>query len=152
MEGVAAPRCFRIIEEFEKRLSIPIIHEDHFGTATVIIAGLLNALKLTGSTIENTRAMVDGIDAAGTATTLLLEELWAGEITAVDLSGILVRDARYPHSHWQDIAERTNRQLVKGISPRRSGSDTFIGLSAGGLVGWSGYRCERSVRFRQPLK
>jgi malate dehydrogenase (oxaloacetate-decarboxylating) len=135
MEDVAAPHCFRIVEDLEKRLSIPIIHDDQFGTATVIIAGLLNALKLTGRTIENARVVVNGIGAAGTATIRLLEELGAAEITAVDRPGILVKSARYPHSHWQDIAERTNGQLVKGdLAAAIRGADIFIGLSVGGIV------------------
>lgn len=135
MEDVAAPHCFEILRELEESLSVPVIHDDQYGTATVAIAGLINALKLTGRRASEARVVVNGIGAAGTATVRMLEALGVGEITAVDRAGILHPAARYPHAHWQELAGRTNRSGLTGdLATAMKGSDVFIGLSVGGLV------------------
>lgn len=135
MEDVAAPHCFKILRELEERLSVPVIHDDQYGTATVAVAGLINALKLTGRSPSEVRVVVNGIGAAGTATVRMLEALGVGEITAVDRAGILHPAADYPHVHWQELASRTNRTGLRGdLATALKGSDVFIGLSVGGLV------------------
>lgn len=135
MEDVAAPHCFAILRELEESLSVPVIHDDQYGTATVAIAGLINALKLTGRRASEARVIVNGIGAAGTATVRMLEALGVGEITAVDRAGILHTAADYPLAHWQELASRTNRTGLKGdLATAMKGADVFIGLSVGGLV------------------
>lgn len=135
MEDVAAPHCFAILRELEESLSVPVIHDDQYGTATVAIAALINALKLTGRRAGEARAVVNGIGAAGTATVRMLEALGVGEIIAVDRAGILHPAANYLHAHWQELASRTNRTGLRGdLATAMKGSDVFIGLSVGGLV------------------
>lgn len=135
MEDVAAPHCFEILRELEESLSVPIIHDDQYGTATVAIAGLINALKLTGRSPSEVRVVVNGIGAAGTATVRMLEALGVGAITAVDRAGILHPAEDYPYAHWQELASRTNRTGLRGdLATAMKGSDVFIGLSVGGLV------------------
>ena len=135
MEDVAAPHCFKVLRDLESRLSIPVIHDDQFGTATVAIGGLINALRLTGRRPGDVRVVVNGVGAAGSATIAILEALGIGEITAVDRPGILVRGTRYAPHHWSDIAARTNQSRLAGsLADALAGADVFIGLSVGGLV------------------
>lgn len=135
MEDVAAPHCFRILRELDERLAIPVIHDDQYGTATVAIGGLINALAITGRRPEDIRAVVNGVGAAGSATIFMLEALGIGEIIAVDRAGILTAGTAYPHAHWREIASRTNRsRLTGGLADALKGSDAFFGLSVGGIV------------------
>ncbi len=135
IEDVAAPHCFSILETLERRLKIPVIHDDQFGTATVAMAGLLNALQLTNRRPSDIRVVVNGVGAAGAATVVLLEALGVGDITAVDRHGILSNSQSYPHAHWRDIASRTNRAGLRGgLAEAVRGADVFIGLSVGGIL------------------
>lgn len=135
LEDVAAPHCFEVMEEAPKRLSIPIIHDDQYGTATVIIAALINAFRLLGRRPSEQRVVVCGDGAAGTATAKLLYDYGVGEILSVGLSGIIHRAERYvdPHRRW--LAEHTNREGCKGdLATAMRGADVFIGLSVANLV------------------
>ncbi len=135
MEDVAAPHCFPILRSLEKRLSIPVIHDDQYGTATVAMAALINALQLTGRRIGDVRVVVNGVGAAGTATVTLLEALGVGDILAVDRPGILRRGVDYPFAHWTEIGAGTNMENRSGdLAAALNGADAFIGVSAGGLV------------------
>lgn len=135
IEDVASPGCFEILSTLERELSVPVIHDDQYGTATVAIAALINALRLTGRDPADTRVVVNGVGAAGTATIIMLEALGIGDIVAVDRGGILHRDDPQSHVHWQDIAARTNILGVRGgIADALRGADAFIGLSVGGIV------------------
>jgi len=136
MEDVAAPHCFKVLESLESRLNIPVIHDDQFGTATVAIAALINALVVTGRKAEGVRVVVNGIGAAGTATLEMLEALGTGDITPVDKPGILVKGETYSgRADWEVIAAHTNRSQIRGgLAEALKGADVFIGLSVGGLV------------------
>lgn len=135
MEDVAAPHCFPILRNLEEKLSIPVIHDDQFGTATVAMAALINALTLTGREIADVRVVVNGVGAAGAATVTLLEALGVGDILAVDKVGILRRGVDYAMPHWMEIAARTNRDNRAGdLVAAMKGADAFIGVSVGGVV------------------
>lgn len=135
MEDVAAPHCFRILRALNDRLSIPVIHDDQYGTATVALGGLIKALDLTGRKPGDIRVVVNGVGAAGSATIFMLEALGVGDIVAVDRPGILRAGDALAHEHWREIAARTNRsRLTGGLADALAGADVFIGLSVGGIV------------------
>lgn len=135
VEDVAAPHCFEVMEQAEERLHIPIIHDDQYGTATVVIAALMNAFKLLGRDPATQRAVVCGDGAAGTATVRLLKAWGFGDILSVGLSGIIHRHGDYPEAHRRWLAEHTNRDGMTGdLSTALRGADVFIGLSVANLV------------------
>jgi len=135
LEDVAAPQCFDVMRQLEAELSIPAMHDDQYGTATVIAAALMNACRVLGRRTADLTVAVNGIGAAGTATIDLLQGLGVGEVIAVDRAGILVSGEDYPAEHWQRLAETTNRDRRRGgLAEAMAGADAFIGLSVGGLV------------------
>ena len=135
LEDIAAPRCFEIERRLRNELDIPVFHDDQHGTAVVLFAGLLNALKLTGRKLEEARIVVCGIGAAGTACTKMLLAGGAQHIIGVDRAGILSRDESYDNAMWQWYAENTNAERVSGgLKEALAGADVFIGVSAGGLL------------------
>lgn len=135
LEDVAAPRCFDVMSKLDGNLPVPIMHDDQFGTATAIIAALINALRIQNRDARDLRTVVCGCGAAGTACIEMLRCLGVGEILAVDRPGILCRDETYPHDHWQRIAGKTNESRVRGdLEKVLRGADLFIGLSVGGIV------------------
>jgi malate dehydrogenase (oxaloacetate-decarboxylating) len=135
IEDVAAPGCFALMSRLEGELSIPALHDDQFGTATVATAGVINALEVVGRKPADLRAVVNGIGAAGTAIVQMLEALGVGEILAVDREGILTEGADLPHQHWRQIARRTNRgRRSGGLADAMRGADLFIGVSVARLV------------------
>ncbi|XEC95492.1 NAD-dependent malic enzyme [Paenibacillus tarimensis] len=135
LEDIAAPRCFEIELRLREELDIPVFHDDQHGTAVVLYAGLLNALKLAGKRIEDVRIVVCGIGAAGTACTKMLLAGGARHIVGVDREGIITADKAYGHPMWQWYAEHTNNErLSGGLTEAIRGADVFIGLSAGGIL------------------
>jgi len=135
MEDVAAPHCFRILRALDEILSIPVIHDDQYGTATVALGGLIKALELTGRKPGDVRVVVNGVGAAGSATIFMLQALGVGDIVAVDRNGILKAGDPLAHEHWREIAARSNRsRLTGGLADALKGADVFIGLSVGGIV------------------
>ena len=135
LEDVAAPDCFSIMSRLSGALPVPILHDDQYGTATVITAAVINALAVTGRRAEEITVVVNGCGAAGTACIDMLKVLGVGDIVAVDKMGILARGERYPHKHWREIAHFTNREgRHGGLAEAMRGADLFIGLSVSGLV------------------
>jgi malate dehydrogenase (oxaloacetate-decarboxylating) len=135
IEDVAAPGCFELMQGLESELSVPSLHDDQFGTATVVTAGIINALQVVGRRPGDVRAVVNGVGAAGSATVRMLAALGVGEILAVDRAGILSRGCRTPHAHWNEIADMTNpRQRSGGLAEAMVGADLFVGVSVAGLV------------------
>jgi malate dehydrogenase (oxaloacetate-decarboxylating) len=135
IEDVAAPGCFDLMRGLEASLGVPSLHDDQFGTATVITAALINSLTVLGRAAGDVRVVVNGIGAAGTATIQMLEALGVGDIVAVDRSGILRDGDRLAHAHWREIAARTNRdRLSGGLAEAMAGADVFIGVSIAGQV------------------
>lgn len=135
IEDVAAPGCFHVVDRLRNELSLPVLHDDQYGTATVIVAGLLNALQLTGRRAPDQRVVVAGCGAAGTACIRLLRELGIQDIVVVERDGILERNRVYERVHWTDVASCTNPDGLRGnLEVAMHGRDVFIGLSSGGTV------------------
>ena len=135
LEDVAAPICFEVMDKAIGRLNVPIIHDDQYGTATVVAAGLMNAWKVLGRDPSRERVVVCGDGAAGTATVDLLLGLSVQDITVVGLTGIIGRHRSYPDPHRQRLAEQTNRAGLRGgLAEAMRGASAFVGLSIGGIV------------------
>ncbi len=135
LEDISAPRCFEIEQRLREELDIPVFHDDQHGTAVVLYAGLLNALKLTGRTLAEARIVVCGIGAAGTACTKMLLAGGARHIIGVDRAGILNADERYDNAMWQWYADNTNvERRTGGLAEALENADVFIGVSAGKLL------------------
>jgi malate dehydrogenase (oxaloacetate-decarboxylating) len=135
LEDVASPWCFEVMRRATQELNVPIIHDDQYGTATVVIAGLSNALKLLGRDASRQTVVVCGDGAAGTATTRLLLASGFGDIRVVGLQGILIDGTSYQEPHKNDLARLTNRARVRGgLAEAMRGADIFVGLSTGGIV------------------
>lgn len=135
LEDISAPRCFEIEERLNEILDIPVFHDDQHGTAIVVLAGIINALRITGKSKENCRVIINGAGSAGIAITRLLLTYGFTHITLCDKEGILHRD--YPNLNWmqQKMAEITNPENVSGsLSDAMCGADIFVGVSAPGIV------------------
>ncbi|AJY77493.1 NAD-dependent malic enzyme [Paenibacillus beijingensis] len=135
LEDISSPRCFEIEQRLREELDIPVFHDDQHGTAVVLYAGLLNALRLTGKRLTDARIVVCGIGAAGTACTKMLLAGGARHVLGVDREGILTADKEYEHPMWNWYARSTNpERLGGGLAEALKGADVFIGLSAGGIL------------------
>ena len=135
LEDISAPRCFEIEERLKKVLNIPVFHDDQHGTAIVVLAGIINALKITGKTKEDSRVVVNGAGSAGTAITKLLLNYGFKNIIMCDKSGILAKDS--PELNWmqKQMMEITNLENRHGLlADALKGADIFIGVSAPGIV------------------
>jgi malate dehydrogenase (oxaloacetate-decarboxylating) len=135
LEDISAPRCFEIESRLQKLLEIPVFHDDQHGTAIVVTAAFLNALRLTGKRPEDTRVVVTGVGAAGVATTDMLIGLGVRMIVGCDRNGALNK-GRSDLGPWKAAyAERTNPESFSGSADRAlAGADVFIGLSGPGAV------------------
>ncbi|WP_439116436.1 NAD-dependent malic enzyme [Paenibacillus antri] len=130
LEDIASPRCFEIEERLKAELDIPVFHDDQHGTAVVMLAGLLNALRLVDKPMERVKAVLVGCGAAGTACSKILLSAGIGELVCVDRMGALVPGETYDNPNWNWLAERTNpRRLRGGVSDVIRGADVFIGVS-----------------------
>ena len=135
LEDISAPRCFEIERRLKELCDIPVFHDDQHGTAVVVAAALLNALKVVKKSIGGVRIVISGAGSAGTAIAGHLASLGAKDIVMVDRFGILSRtDASLSPAH-SELAKRTNpRLLVGGLSDAMRDADVFIGVSAPGIV------------------
>ncbi|WP_042165863.1 NAD-dependent malic enzyme [Paenibacillus gorillae] len=135
LEDISAPRCFEIEKRLRDELDIPVFHDDQHGTAVVLYAGLLNALKLTNRNLSEAKIVICGIGAAGTACTKMLLAGGAQHIVGVDREGILTADRTYSNPMWQWYAEHTNPERASGgLAEAMQQADVFIGVSAGGIL------------------
>jgi malate dehydrogenase (oxaloacetate-decarboxylating) len=135
LEDISSPRCFEIEQRLRDELDIPVFHDDQHGTAVVLYAALINALKIVGKSIDQIKVVVCGIGAAGVACSKILLSAGVKDIIGVDRQGALSSDQKYDNSVWQWYAEQTNPGRVKGsLQDVIQGADVFIGLSAGGLL------------------
>lgn len=136
LEDISAPRCFEIEERLRAELDIPVFHDDQHGTAIVVLAALINALKVAGKKIENCRIVVSGVGAAGSAIIKLLMKAGAVDIIGYGRDGALSRDTiGDTHPARKALAESTNPNLVKGsLKEGLVGADVFIGVSRGGIL------------------
>lgn len=135
LEDISAPRCFEIEERLKERLSIPVFHDDQHGTAIVVLAGIINALRLTGKRREDCRVVVNGAGSAGVAITKLLLSYGFPSITMCDRLGIIGPD--YPNLNWmqQEMTKVTNLKRASGtLADAMKGADIFVGVSAPNIV------------------
>ena len=136
LEDIRSPECFEIEEELERDLDIPVFHDDQHGTAIIVLAGILNALKVVGKRLEDVRIVQNGPGAAGTAIIKMLQTAGARQIIAVDEHGILVPGrAAGLAGHKAQLAEITNpERLTGGLAEAIRGADIFIGTSVAGAL------------------
>lgn len=136
LEDIAAPRCFEIERRLRDELDIPVFHDDQHGTAIVVLAALLNALRVVDKKIDSVKIVVSGAGAAGHAIIRLLHAQGAGHIVACDRSGSLHRGETYGDEHRQWIADHTNPDAFAGsLHDALADADVFIGVSAPNIVG-----------------
>jgi malate dehydrogenase (oxaloacetate-decarboxylating) len=131
LEDISSPRCFEIERRLDERLDIPVMHDDQHGTAIVILAALLNALKVVGKELSKVRIVVNGIGAAGGACAKILLSGGAADVIGVDRDGALVAGRSYPSNEmWQWLADNGNKERREGsLAAVLAGADVFIGLS-----------------------
>lgn len=135
LEDIAAPQCFAIEEELVRRLDIPVFHDDQHGTAIVVTAGLINALRVVGKNIDQVKIVINGAGAAGVAITKMLLVTGARDIIICDRNGAISRDNLSAVSSKKWLAEHTNEVCVHGSLPEViGGADVFIGVSGPGLL------------------
>lgn len=135
LEDISAPRCFEIEERLKELLNIPVFHDDQHGTAIVVLAGIINALKVTGKKKEECRVVVNGAGSAGVAITKLLLTYGFSNITMCDRIGILTKGMDGLNWMQEKMTEVTNLTGMKGtLADALKGADIFVGVSAPGIV------------------
>ncbi|MBI5787103.1 MAG: NADP-dependent malic enzyme, partial [Candidatus Niyogibacteria bacterium] len=135
LEDISAPRCFEIEEELKRELKIPVMHDDQHGTAIILLAGLINALKVTGKKIGKVKIAISGAGAAGTATAKILNLAGVKNILVCDSKGILAPSRKDLNQAKKKLARLTNPKNQKGtLADALIDADVFIGLSAPGIV------------------
>lgn len=135
LEDISAPRCFEIEERLKATLDIPVFHDDQHGTAIVVLAGIINALKVVGKEKENCRVVVNGAGSAGIAIAKLLLTYGFPDIIICDSKGIISKST--PNMNWikKQMAEVTNLSGINGtLADALKGADIFVGVSAPGVV------------------
>jgi malate dehydrogenase (oxaloacetate-decarboxylating) len=136
LEDIAAPRCFEIEERLRKDLDIPVFHDDQHGTAVVVLAALLNALRIVKKDLRRIRVVVTGVGAAGTATIKILQSTGVRDIIGVDEHGAIYRGRTKGMDFMKRwVATTTNPRQVKGrLGDALQTADVFIGLSVPGIL------------------
>ena len=135
LEDISAPRCFEIEERLKETLDIPVFHDDQHGTAIVVLAGIINALKVVGKIKEDCRVVVNGAGSAGVAITRLLITYGFSNIIMCDKSGILCDGAEGLNWMQEKMVKRTNLAHETGsLADALKGADIFVGVSAPGIV------------------
>ena len=135
LEDISAPRCFEIEERLKEMLDIPVFHDDQHGTAIVVLAGIINGLRVTGKKKEDCRVVVNGAGSAGVAITKLLLTYSFKHVTMCDREGIIGKD--YPNLNWMQkkMTEVTNLENASGtLADALRGADIFVGVSAPNIV------------------
>ncbi len=131
LEDISAPRCFEIERRLRQEMDIPVFHDDQHGTAIVASAGLLNALKLVGKTMEQAQIVINGAGSAGISIARLLLRFGVGNIVLVDRQGALSVDEDWLNPAQREMAEKTNKRNERGpLCDVIRGKDVFIGVSA----------------------
>lgn len=135
LEDISAPRCFEIEERLKELLDIPVFHDDQHGTAIVVLAGIMNAMKVTGKNKEDSKVVVNGAGSAGVAITKLLLTYGFKHVTMCDINGIIGKDS--PNLNWMQkrMVEVTNLENQTGtLADALKGADIFVGVSAPNIV------------------
>lgn len=135
LEDIAAPRCFEIEKKLKEKCDIPVFHDDQHGTAVIVAAGLLNALKIVGKNIENANIVVNGAGSAGIAITKHLFNMGAKNITLCDINGIICEGDNSLSDVHKYMSTITNREKKTGtLADAMEDADVFIGVSAPNIV------------------
>lgn len=135
LEDIAAPRCFEIERKLKERCDIPVFHDDQHGTAVVVLAATLNALRVVGKRIDKIKAVINGAGSAGIAIAKLLLSRGLSDLTMVDRQGVICEGLDWLNPAQAEMAKITNRARVTGtLSDVMAGADLFIGVSAGNVV------------------
>ena len=135
LEDISAPRCFEIETRLKELLDIPVFHDDQHGTAIVVLAGIINALKVTKKEKETCRVVVNGAGSAGVAITKLLLNYGFKDITMCDINGIISKDSENLNWMQKEMAKVTNLKNASGtLADALKGADIFVGVSAPGIV------------------
>ena len=135
LEDISAPRCFEIEKKLKEKLDIPVFHDDQHGTAIVVLAACLNALKVVDKSLSDCRIAVCGAGAAGTAIAKLMLSAGAGDVIMCDKAGIIIREQHGGDVRFGEIARLTNRENRKGtLADAVKGADIFVGVSAPNIL------------------
>ena len=135
LEDIAAPRCFEIEKRLKEICDIPVFHDDQHGTAIVVAAALINALKVVGKKIEDVRIVINGAGSAGTAIAMHIMNLGVKNLIMVDRFGIICEGMENLSDAHKELSKITNREKMTGtLSDAMKGADVFIGVSAPGIV------------------
>lgn len=135
LEDIAAPRCFEIEEKLKQRCDIPVFHDDQHGTAIVVAAALLNAMKVTGRKMGTAKIVINGAGAAGTAIAKLLMQMNFGAITMCDRYGIVCSGEEWLTKAQEELSKVTNLEHQKGLlADAVKGADIFVGVSRPGML------------------
>ena len=135
LEDISAPRCFEIERSLKEVCDIPVFHDDQHGTAIVVAAALINALKLVKKDMDKVKVVINGAGSAGIAICRHLLDIGLKNITMVDRFGIIARDMKDLNSAHAEIAELTNADMLHGtLEDAMKGADVFIGVSAPNIV------------------
>ena len=135
LEDISAPRCFEIEERLKELLDIPVFHDDQHGTAIVVLAGIINAMKVTGKDKESSKVVVNGAGSAGVAITKLLLTYGFKHVTMCDINGILGKDSKDLNGMQEKMVEVTNLEQKTGkLADALKGADIFVGVSAPNIV------------------
>ena len=135
LEDISAPRCFEIEKKLKEKLDIPVFHDDQHGTAIVVLAACLNALKVVDKSLSDCRIAVCGAGAAGTAIAKLMLSAGAGDVIMCDKAGIINREQHGGDVRFGEIARLTNRENRKGtLADAVKGADIFVGVSAPNIL------------------
>lgn len=135
LEDISAPRCFEIEKRLKEEIDIPVFHDDQHGTAIVVAAAMINALKVVKKTLKEIKIVVNGAGAAGMAITNLLMNMGAGDVILCDSKGAIYQGrAEGMNPYKEEIAQRTNKEGAKTLAEALQGADAFIGVSVGGVL------------------
>jgi malate dehydrogenase (oxaloacetate-decarboxylating) len=135
LEDISAPRCFEIEERLKASMGIPVFHDDQHGTAIVVLAGLINALKIVEKKFEDVKIVIAGAGAAGIAVAKILLSSGAKNIILVDSGGVISRERAGLNGSKKKILDATNPENISGgLEEAMRGADIFIGVSAPGIV------------------
>lgn len=136
LEDIAAPACFEIERRLKERLSIPVFHDDQHGTAIIVLAALINALKITGKQLEDLKVVINGVGAAGVAIGKIVLRAGAGDLIMCDSRGIIYSGrTEGMNPAKEEMAGLTNKDNKKGsLADALAGADVFIGVSSANLV------------------
>ncbi len=135
LEDISAPRCFEIERRLKEKLDIPVFHDDQHGTAIVVGAAVLNAVKLAGKKLSDIKVVINGAGSAGIAIGKFLLKLGIGDLIMVDVFGIINKDDRYTNPAHLEMAKISNKSNIKGkLADAMKGADVFVGVSRPNLV------------------